>query len=143
MEALIGAVYLDQGWAAATELVMRLLGDLIEQAAVGPGGQDYKTRLQELCARRFDELPHYQVADDGPDHAKRFDASVRVGGTVWGTGQGRSKKQAEQAAARMAWAAHRRPTVRSKPDAETAEPMRSAPAPASTDAASAPAAGRA
>jgi ribonuclease-3 len=104
MEALIGAVYLDQGWAAATDLVMRLLGDLIEQAAVGPGGQDYKTRLQELCARRFDELPHYQVADDGPDHAKRFDASVRVGGTVWGTGQGRSKKQAEQAAARVAWA---------------------------------------
>jgi ribonuclease-3 len=104
MEALIGAVYLDQGWAAATDLVMRLLGDLIEQAAVGPGGQDYKTRLQELCARRFDELPHYHVADDGPDHAKRFDASVRVGGTVWGTGQGRSKKQAEQAAARVAWA---------------------------------------
>jgi ribonuclease-3 len=104
MEALIGAVYLDQGWASATDLVMRLLGDLIEQAAVGPGGQDYKTRLQELCARRFDELPRYQVADDGPDHAKRFDASVRVGGTLWGTGQGRSKKQAEQAAARMAWA---------------------------------------
>jgi ribonuclease-3 len=104
MEALIGAVYLDQGWEAATDLVMRLLGDLIEQAAVGPGGQDYKTRLQELCARRFDELPRYQVADDGPDHAKRFDASVRVGGTVWGTGQGRSKKQAEQAAARVAWA---------------------------------------
>jgi ribonuclease-3 len=104
MEALIGAVYLDQGWAAATDLVMRLLGDLIEQAAVGPGGQDYKTRLQELCARRFDELPRYQVADDGPDHAKRFDASVRVGGTVRGTGQGRSKKQAEQAAARVAWA---------------------------------------
>jgi ribonuclease-3 len=104
MEALIGAVYLDQGWGAAAELVMRMLGDLIEQAAAGPGGQDYKTRLQELCARRFDELPRYQVADDGPDHAKRFDASVRVGGTVWGTGQGRSKKQAEQAAARVAWA---------------------------------------
>jgi ribonuclease-3 len=104
MEALIGAVYLDQGWEAASELVMRLLGDLIEQAAMGPGGQDYKTRLQELCARRFDELPQYRVADDGPDHAKRFDASVRVRGTVWGSGQGRSKKQAEQAAARMAWA---------------------------------------
>ncbi len=84
---------------------MRLLGDRIEQAAAGPGGQDYKTRLQELCARRFDELPYYVVADEGPDHAKSFDASVRVAGQVWGTGQGRSKKQAEQAAARVAWAA--------------------------------------
>ena len=57
MEAVIGAVYLDRGWEAAAELVMRLLGDRIEEAAAGPGGQDYKTRLQELCARQFDELP--------------------------------------------------------------------------------------
>jgi ribonuclease-3 len=104
MEAVIGAVYLDQGCDAATDLVMRLLGERIEEAAAGPGGQDYKTRLQELCARRFDELPQYDVADDGPDHAKRFDAIVRVAGVVKGTGQGRSKKQAEQAAARTAWA---------------------------------------
>jgi ribonuclease-3 len=104
MEAVIGAVYLDQGCDAATDLVMRLLGERIEEAAAGPGGQDYKTRLQELCARRFDDLPQYDVAEDGPDHAKRFDAVVRVGGVVKGSGQGRSKKQAEQAAARTAWA---------------------------------------
>jgi ribonuclease-3 len=103
MEAVIGAVYLDRGWVAASELVMRVLGHLIEQAAAGPGGHDYKTRLQELCARRFDELPRYQVADEGPDHAKRFAASVRVAGIVRGNGEGRSKKQAEQAAARVAW----------------------------------------
>jgi ribonuclease-3 len=103
MEAVIGAVYLDRGWTAASELVMKVLGDLIEQAAAGPGGHDYKTRLQELCARRFDELPRYQVADEGPDHAKRFAASVRVAGVVRGNGEGRSKKQAEQAAARVAW----------------------------------------
>jgi ribonuclease III len=103
MEAVIGAVYLDRGCDAATDLVMRLLGDRIEEAAAGPGGQDYKTRLQELCARRFEDLPQYDVADDGPDHAKRFDAVVSVGGVARGTGQGRSKKQAEQAAARTAW----------------------------------------
>jgi ribonuclease-3 len=103
MEAVIGAVYMDRGWAAAADLVMRLLGDRIEEAAAGPGGQDYKTRLQELCARRFDDLPKYAVVDEGPDHAKRFDAAVFIGGAVKGTGEGRSKKQAEQAAARMAW----------------------------------------
>jgi ribonuclease-3 len=59
--------------------------------------------LQELCARRFDDLPRYEVTDEGPDHAKRFDALVRVLGSVRGSGHGRSKKQAEQAAARVAW----------------------------------------
>jgi ribonuclease III len=104
MEAVIGAVYMDQGWGAAAGLVMRLLGDRIEEAAAGPGGQDYKTRLQELCARSFDDLPQYEVTDEGPDHAKRFDAAVLVSGAVKGRGEGRSKKQAEQAAAREAWA---------------------------------------
>ncbi len=103
MEAVFGAVYLDGGWAAAAALVMRLLGERIEEAAAGPGGQDYKTRLQELAARRFEQLPHYQVVDDGPDHAKRFFASVTVAGEVRGRGEGRSKKQAEQGAARQAW----------------------------------------
>ena len=103
MEAVIGAVYLDGGWEAARELVLSLLGERIAEAATGPGGQDYKTRLQELAARRFDELPRYLVADDGPDHAKRFYATVYVAGEPHGAGEGRSKKQAEQAAAREAW----------------------------------------
>jgi ribonuclease III len=103
MEAVIGAVYLDGGWKAAEELIMGLLGERIEEAAAGPGGQDYKTRLQELAARRFDQLPRYEVVDDGPDHAKRFYASVLVAGERKGSGEGRSKKQAEQAAARVAW----------------------------------------
>ncbi|MDQ1428998.1 MAG: ribonuclease [Acidimicrobiaceae bacterium] len=103
MEALLGALYLDRGWQAASDLVMRLLGERMVEAAAGPGGQDYKTRLQELCARQLDELPHYLVTDEGPDHAKMFDAVVMVRGAVKGGGQGRSKKQAEQAAARVAW----------------------------------------
>jgi ribonuclease-3 len=102
-EAVIGAVYIDRGSAAAEGLVMRLLGGRITAAAAGPGGQDYKTRLQELCARRFDQLPDYLLREEGPDHAKRFEAVVRVRGRVRGGGRGRSKKQAEQAAAREAW----------------------------------------
>ena len=102
-EAVIGAVYLDGGWDAAATLVLRLVAERIAEAASGPGGQDYKTRLQELSARRFETLPRYEVADHGPDHAKHFSATVWVGDTARGTGQGRSKKQAEQAAARMVW----------------------------------------
>lgn len=103
MEAVIAAVYLDGGWDAARTLVLRLLEERIQAAAAGPGGQDYKTRLQELAARRFDQLPRYQVRAEGPDHSKRFYAAVRVDGRVRGEGEGRSKKQAEQAAARVAW----------------------------------------
>lgn len=103
LEAVIGAVYLDGGLDVATALVMAIFGERIEEAAAGPGGQDYKTRLQELAARKFDQLPRYAVHDEGPDHAKEFFARVSVGGEVLGSGRGRSKKQAEQAAARSAW----------------------------------------
>jgi len=103
MEAVIGAVYLDQGWAAARELVLRLVGDRIETAAEGPGGHDFKTQLQELAAREYEELPAYHLRDEGPDHAKRFFASVSLRGRQVGQGEGRSKKVAEQAAARTAW----------------------------------------
>ena len=103
MEALIGAVYLDQGWDGATDVVMRLFGERMNEAAAGPGGQDYKTRLQELSARFLEELPHYVVLAEGPDHAKQFHATVYLGAEPKGEGEGRSKKQAEQAAARIAW----------------------------------------
>jgi ribonuclease-3 len=103
MEAVIGAVYLDGGWEAAADLVMGLLGPRIIEAAAVPGGHDFKTRLQELAAHRFDQLPRYEVYGDGPDHAKHFTAVVHLGGQAAGSGEGRSKKQAEQAAARAAW----------------------------------------
>ncbi len=102
-EAVIGAIYLDAGYSVTEDIVLRLVADLVGEAASGPGGQDFKTRLQELCAQDFDELPVYNVADSGPDHAKVFTAEVSVAGRRLGTGEGRSKKQAEQAAARSAW----------------------------------------
>jgi ribonuclease III len=103
LEAVIGAVYLDGGWDGAAPLVLGLLSDRIHDYSRGPGGADYKTRLQELSARRFDSPPSYRVSGAGPDHAKEFDAEVIIAGAVRGTGHGRSKKQAEQAAAQMAW----------------------------------------
>ncbi len=102
MEALIGAVYLDAGWKPAESLVMRLLGNRIDKAAAGPGGSDYKTRLQELALREGWGLPQYSVEEEGPDHAKKFFAKVAVAETFTGSGEGRSKKQAEQSAARAA-----------------------------------------
>ncbi|HTV11517.1 MAG TPA: ribonuclease III [Acidimicrobiales bacterium] len=105
MEAVIGAIYLDAGYEVANRVVLGLLGERLREAARGPGEEDYKTRLQELCAQMFDELPVYQVTDTGPDHAKVFQAEVLVGGRLGGKGEGRSKKQAEQMAARHAWSA--------------------------------------
>lgn len=105
MEAVIGAVYIDGGWVPADHLVLGLLADRIEESSQGPGGQDYKTRLQELAARRLDQMPTYRIRDEGPDHAKKFYASVVLGPEVLGEGEGRSKKQAEQAAAKCAWSA--------------------------------------
>jgi ribonuclease-3 len=103
MEAVIAAVYLDGGMPAARTLVMRLLEERIRMGATGPGGHDYKTRLQELAARDFEQLPRYHVRSEGPDHSKQFYATVTLRGEVRGSGEGRSKKQAEQAAARDAW----------------------------------------
>lgn len=103
MEAVIAAVYLDADFATVETAVLALLEDRIVEEAVGPGGRDFKTRLQELAAQRYDQVPRYQIRDEGPDHAKWFHATVALGGDTWGTGEGRSKKQAEQAAARAAW----------------------------------------
>jgi ribonuclease-3 len=103
MEAVIAAVYLDGGIEPASRLVLHALEARIREQATGPGGHDYKTRLQELAAQRVDQLPKYQVRHEGPDHSKHFFASVLLRDEVYGTGEGRSKKAAEQAAARVAW----------------------------------------
>jgi ribonuclease-3 len=102
-EAVIAAVYLDHGFAVARDVVLRCLQDRIAEAAAGPGGRDYKTRLQEITAARALGRPRYVVRDEGPDHAKHFYAVVYIGEHVYGQGEGHSKKQAEQAAAWVAW----------------------------------------
>jgi ribonuclease-3 len=102
MEAVFGAVYIDGGIDAARPLIIGLLEDRIALAAIGPGGHDHKTQLQELAARTLEQLPVYELRDEGPDHEKRFFATVLLDGVVHGSGEGRSKKQAEQSAARAA-----------------------------------------
>ncbi len=105
LEAVVGAVYLDGGWDAVHPFVAQLMGErIVDAVEAGPGGHDHKTQLQELVARQFDDLPAYDLTDEGPDHDKRFYADVRIGGTVYGHGEGRSKKQAEQEAAQAALA---------------------------------------
>lgn len=101
VEAVIGAVYLDGGLEPVRKMVLSLWADRVADRALQPGVKDYKTRLQELTAR--DGLrPEYRVTGFGLDHDRRFTAVVSVRGTAYGSGEGRSKKQAEQEAARQA-----------------------------------------
>lgn len=105
MEAVIGAVYLDASLEELLALVRGWLGDRIACASRVPGIRDFKTRLQEYCARSGLDAPEYLLSEKGPDHAKQFLAVVSVDGQERGRGEGRSKKQAEQAAAASAWEA--------------------------------------
>ncbi len=103
VEALIGAVFVDAGMAAATELVHRLVDPLMRDSATLGAGLDWKTSLQELTAATGGGAPHYRIEESGPDHAKSFVATVLVADEPLGAGQGRSKKLAEQEAAEAAW----------------------------------------
>ncbi|MGA7869802.1 MAG: ribonuclease III [Candidatus Binatus sp.] len=99
-EAVIGAIYTDGGLAPAQLVVERLFTNDIG----GPAAErDYKTELQEVAYRHFRTQPVYElVGTEGPDHAKRFTTRIRIAGRDLGVAEGGSKKQSEQAAARLA-----------------------------------------
>lgn len=103
VEAVIAAVYLDGGMGEASALIERcLLGDVREERPERRN-QDYKTVLQELIQHNPEQVMTYGLLDErGPDHAKVFTMEVRVNGKRLGQGTGRSKKEAEQAAAKAA-----------------------------------------
>jgi ribonuclease III len=103
LEAVLGAVYLDQGLTEADALVHRLFDPVIARSARLGAGLDWKTSLQELTASEILGVPEYHVEESGPDHQKSFRASVRIAGRTYGEGEGRSKKEAEQQAAEAAW----------------------------------------
>jgi ribonuclease-3 len=105
LEAVIGAVYIERGLTEASALVHRLFDPVIASSARLGAGLDWKTSLQELTAAGVLGVPEYHVDESGPDHQKSFRAVVRVGGRVYGSGVGRSKKEAEQQAAERAWSA--------------------------------------
>jgi len=103
LEALIGAIYFDQGWAAAQEFVARVFGPELDNAVTSDRLWDFKSRLQHYCQAQHIELPSFVVVTSrGPDHHKEFEVEVFLRGKPVGRGTGMSKKEAEQNAARVA-----------------------------------------
>ena len=102
MEAMIGAIYLDGGMEAAERHIMRFIPKNLEQRE-SLGFRDYKTALQEVIQKNPEEKVEYVlVSESGPDHAKAFQVEVCLNSNVIGVGTGRSKKAAEQMAAKEA-----------------------------------------
>jgi ribonuclease-3 len=100
-EALLGGIYQDGGYEAARRLVERYFGADVTGKELGQ--QDYKTRLQEISQMLYHTPPIYRlVSQSGPDHEKQFVTEIAVGGKVLGSGAGRTKKQSEQEAAKIA-----------------------------------------
>ena len=103
LEALIGAIYLDCGFEAATIAVRTLIKETLESAMAKGAGLDGKTALQELVATLGRGTLEYQITESGPDHDKNFVAVALVGGEAISEGVGKSKREAEQSAARSAY----------------------------------------
>jgi ribonuclease III len=103
VEAVIGAIHLSGGFETSAVVVHTLFDPLIDAASALGAGLDWKTSLQELSAEHGLGVPEYVITDEGPDHMKTFTAQVRVAEGLYGNGVGRSKKEAEQAAAETAY----------------------------------------
>ena len=103
VEALICAVYADGGLEAAREFIMRAFAVVIEEAVGSGHMRNFKSVLQQFAQQRFDRPPIYEVLDEkGPDHAKCFEVAVRIGDRRFPSAWGPNKKDAEQAAGRLA-----------------------------------------
>jgi ribonuclease-3 len=103
LEALLGAIYRDGGFAAASQVIDRVFSAVIEKSALLRYGSDYKTCLQERLQAQYGNLPEYTLAQvSGPDHERIFSMEVHSCGKLLGKGSGSSKKNAEQKAAAAA-----------------------------------------
>ena len=103
LEAVIAAVYLDGGFETARAVLLQIFEEEFHRLDQGREDIDYKTELQECCQREFDVLPTYRVLrESGPDHQKLFEVKLMIKEEVFGIGRGRSKKEAEQQAAKQA-----------------------------------------
>jgi ribonuclease-3 len=105
LEAVLAAMYRDGGLEAARAFALKAFAQELREATSNSGlpSDDYKTQLQEWCQREHDSTPQYVTTkESGPDHQKQFDVQVLVQGKIVGHGTGRSKKEAEQAAAHEA-----------------------------------------
>ena len=103
LEAVIGAIYLDQGWEVARNYVFRQFKDEFERVKITGIPKDYKSKLQEVVQRQGGllKLTYVDLNSSGPDHMKTFESAAMIDGKIYGRGVGRSKKFAEQEAAKM------------------------------------------
>jgi ribonuclease-3 len=102
LEAVVGAVYIDSGYGVAHYCVTRWFAEDLARLEE-PGEGDFKSQLQELVQQQERRLPRYRITgQEGPEHSRVFVAVVEVNGRMLGEGRGRSKKEAEQAAAHQA-----------------------------------------
>ncbi|WP_420640910.1 ribonuclease III [Candidatus Leptofilum sp.] len=102
-EAVIGAVYLDQGLPAVKPLVEQLIAPALTEIMAESLHKDAKSEFQVWAQAKYNITPRYEVSDaSGPDHAKEFTVQVLLDEAVWGKGSGRSKQRAAQAAAKEA-----------------------------------------
>ncbi len=125
VEAVIGAIYLDAGYDAAREFVLRHLGETLERELGDEGVKNHKSLLQHEIQQAINVTPTYRtVEEEGPDHRKSFVVAVLFAGREWGRAPGMTKKEAEQEAARRALEAWRSESGRSvaTPDVADAEP---------------------
>ncbi len=103
-EALAGAIYYDSDLDTATKILLPSIKAEVNRFIETPESRDYKSDLQEYTQNKLTCIPSYKVAKEtGPDHEKQFEVVVTVKDMKWGTGKGRSKKEAEQTAAKIAW----------------------------------------
>ena len=100
-----GAIYIDKGYAKTREVILTLMARSIEEASIRGAGLDGKTALQEIVAASGWGVPEYRVSESGPDHDKDFIAVAVVNEISYGEGHGKSKREAEQVAARLAYEA--------------------------------------
>ncbi|MGO9137644.1 MAG: ribonuclease III [Syntrophales bacterium] len=102
-EAVAAAIYIDCGFEKTSKFLENLFASVVEEGMKSVIYKDYKTALQEICQNRFKETPKYTLINEtGPDHDKVFEISLTIAGMITTAGTGKSKKEAEQLAARRA-----------------------------------------
>lgn len=102
LEALVGAIYLEHDYLKTAEIVLKWMQPALNEVSTLGAALDGKTALQEIAASLNLTAPEYEITESGPDHDKSFIAIANVGGEKFASGQGKSKREAEQAAAKLA-----------------------------------------
>ncbi len=103
LEALFGAIYIEHGLDGARRAILAMMSSAIDDSLSRGAMLDGKTALQEIMAARSLGVPEYEITESGPDHAKEFQATAIIAGDRVSVGRGRSKREAEQEAARLAY----------------------------------------